>query len=86
MSFIDNIKNCIAGYDALNLSGFRLVSFDFRSAYFENVLGIINYTQEEITLGIKKGEIRVKGKDLYVKKYCVGDVVICGEIKSIEKV
>ncbi len=85
MSFIENIKKCIGYSDNPELAEFRVVSFAFRSAYFENVKAIISYDEQEITLSLKRGGIRVSGKELYVKKYCAGDVVICGEISKIEK-
>ncbi len=85
MSLIDNVKNCIGRSDSPDLTGFRLISFNFNSAYFEDIKQIISYAKEEIVLGLKKGRLSVKGSELYVKKYCAGDVVICGAIKSIEK-
>ena len=86
MSFIDNIKNCINSWENPNLSEFRLVSFGFRSVYFENVASIVSYTKEQIVLGLKKGALKIEGKELCIKKYCGGDVVVCGEIKKIERV
>ncbi len=85
MSFIENIKNCIAYSDSPELNDFRLVSFSFRSIYFENVKSILSFSREEIVLGLKKGALKVSGRELYVKKYCAGDVVICGEIQKLER-
>ncbi len=85
MSFIDNIKNCIASSDSPALSGVRMTCFGFRSAYFEEIKSIISYAKDEIVLGLKSGGIILSGRELYVKKYCAGDVVICGEILKIEK-
>ncbi len=84
MSFIENIKNCIGESVGAELSEFRLAMFGFNSAYFEKVKAIISYTKEEIVLGLKKGSVKISGKELFVKKYCAGDVVICGEILKIE--
>ncbi len=85
MSFFDNIKNCIYQDGAPELAGFRAVMFGFSSAYFENVKGILSFTKNEIVLGLKKGKIKLSGEELFVKKYCAGDVVICGQISKIEK-
>ncbi len=85
MSFIDNVKNCIGGEGSPEFSSFRLVSFGFNSAYFENVKRIISFSSVQVTLGLKRGEIKVSGEGLYIKKYCAGDVVICGKISKIEK-
>ncbi len=85
MSLIENIKNCIGFCEGEEKAGFRLTSFSFNSAYFENIKSVISYTAEQITLALKKGEVIVTGEELYIKKYCAGDVVICGKISKIEK-
>ncbi len=85
MSFIDNIKKCIGLSESDAFCDFRLVSFGFNSLYFEKIKQIISYNKEEINLGLKSGGIKIIGENLYVKKYCAGDVVVCGKIKSIER-
>ncbi|MBQ9734876.1 MAG: YabP/YqfC family sporulation protein [Clostridia bacterium] len=85
MGFIDSIKECFTSEELMNEPIFRAVLFGDGAAYFENVKTILHYDVEEIGLGLKKGKIVVRGQGLYVKKYCAGDVVICGKIKSVEK-
>ncbi len=86
MNFIDNIKNCIGKSDSPTLSGFRLISFGFNSVYLEDVKHVISYTPQEITVGLRAGALKISGGELFLKKYCAGDVVICGRIEKIEKI
>lgn len=86
MSFIDDIKNCFTADELPKEPIFRAVLFGDSAAYFENVLTIANYAPEQITLSLKRGGIVISGVGLYVKKYCAGDVVICGKINSIQRV
>ena len=83
MSFIDDIKNCFCENE-LAPKTFRAVLFGNSAGYFEGVTAIQHYAENEIALCLKKGAIIVKGENLYLKKYCQGDVCVCGKIKSIE--
>ena len=83
MSFIDNIKECFRTEELPKEPIFRAVLFGDSAGYFENVCAIGHYDGGEIMLCLKKGRITVKGENLYVKKYCAGDVVVCGKIKAI---
>ena len=86
MGFIDNIKTCIGeNFEGVSEPTFRAVLFGEHAVYFENVRSIIRYSPQEIKLAVKKGGVSVRGEGLYLKKYCSGDVVICGKIKAIEK-
>ena len=85
MSFIDNIKECFCSAEFPKEPLFRAVLFGENAAYFENVRGIVSYNTEQIVLCLKRGALTIKGEELYVKKYCAGDVVVCGKIKAIER-
>ena len=85
MSFIDNIKECFCSEEMPKEPIFRAVLFGDTAGYFENVCAIGHYDCGEIMLLLKKGKLTIKGDGLYVKKYCAGDVVVCGRIKSIER-
>ncbi len=65
---------------------FKAVMFGANAGYFENICGIKSYSPDEIILSVKGGGLVVRGKDMYIKKYCAGDVVVCGQISSIERV
>jgi len=86
MSFIENIKNCFCSEELPKEPVYRAVLFGDYAGYFENVTAIAHYDTEEIALSLKKGGIVIKGENLYVKKYCMGDVSVCGKIKSVERV
>ena len=84
MGFIDNIIKCVGAEEFPKEPLFRAVMFGENAVYLENISGILNYQKDEVLLSVKKGRVRVKGSDLFVKKYCLGDVVICGKITGIE--
>ena len=85
MSFIDNIKECFCSAEFPKEPLFRAVLFGEKAGYFENVCGIVSYSAEQIVLCLKRGTLTIKGEELFVKKYCAGDVMICGKIKAIER-
>ena len=82
MSFFDSIT------ESLNIGKntfFRAVLFD-GALHVEGVKQILKYTAEEITIRLKKDGLTISGSDLFVKKYCAGDLVICGKIKSLTRI
>ena len=86
MGFIDNILSSVGAEHFPAEPCFKIMIFGDSAGYFENITGIKYYTPEEISLCIKKGGITVRGENLFIKKYCAGDVVICGKITSLERV
>lgn len=86
MSFIDNIKECFSSYELPKEPIFRAVLFGENAAYFENVSGISCYSSEQITLNLRRGGLKITGEELYIKKFCMGDIIICGKIRTIERV
>lgn len=85
MSFIDEIKGTFNGFNLPVEYPYRAVLFGDNGGFFENVKSIRSYSKEEIVLTLKKGELKIVGEDLYIKKYSLGDIVICGKIKVIER-
>ena len=86
MSFIEEIKGCFEEWEIPKEPLFRAVLFGESAGYFENVSGLRSYSPCEIIFNLKKGGIRVTGENLYLKKYCMGDVVVCGKISAVEMV
>ena len=86
MGFIDNIRDCFCQNELPAECAYRAVLFGESAGYFENVKSIVSYEKEQVVLALKNGGIKVKGRDLYIKKYCEGDVVICGKILSVERI
>lgn len=52
--------------------------------YIENHKGIIEYTKVRIRIQLREGTLRILGKDLTIKNIMEEEIVICGEIVSIE--
>ncbi len=86
MAFFDSILESLW---ARNLSGepsFVAVLYGDNSAYIEKVCSVKSYSACEIVLAVKRGELIISGENMYIKKYCQGDVCICGKIQSIVRV
>ncbi len=84
MGFIDEIKRTFG--EALPAApSYRAVVFGDECVYFENVCSIESYSPERISLRLKKGGISVAGERLFIKKYCDGDVAVCGKIRCLER-
>lgn len=86
MGLIDNIKECFSCEEFPKSPTFRAVLFGEEAGYFENVKSIVCYSCETIILALAKGCLQITGQNLYIKKYCLGDVVICGKIKGISRI
>ncbi|PAB58929.1 sporulation protein YqfC [Anaeromicrobium sediminis] len=52
--------------------------------YIENHKGIIEYTKVRIRIKLREGALRVIGKDLTIKNIMEEEIVVCGELHSIE--
>ncbi|MBE5737119.1 MAG: hypothetical protein E7348_01830 [Clostridiales bacterium] len=86
MSLIDNIRNCFNYNEIPNEPNFRAVLFGENAMYLENIKTIVKYDKEQIVLSLKDGGLDILGSELFIKKYCGGDLVVCGKIKKIEKI
>ncbi len=65
------------------LSGARCVWKIGGEGYFEGVKGLSEFTPTEIGVYTQKGEVRLFGDGLFVKKYADGDLYIGGKIYSL---
>ena len=82
MGFIDTIKeNFSEIFPTPPL--YRAVILGDRAGYFENVVGIKNFSSDEIVVFLKKSELKITGENLYIKKYCDGDLVVEGKIQAV---
>ncbi|MBE7083437.1 MAG: hypothetical protein E7373_02390 [Clostridiales bacterium] len=86
MNFIESVCSCFSENELLKAPDFKAVLLGDTAGYFECVKSIAHYTEEEIALSVKNGGVIIRGEGLYVKKYCAGDLVVCGKIKSLERV
>ncbi len=86
MGFIDNIVQSFGMGEMPTEPLFRVTLIGDTAMYIQNVCSIKSYTSEKIELAIKKGGLTVAGNDLFIKKYCAGDLVVCGKIKSLSRI
>ena len=85
MSFIEDVKNLFGPSEFPESPEFRAVIFGERAVYLEGIKSIKEYSEEKIELSVKRGTVTVSGEKLYVKRYCMGDMAICGKIKSLTR-
>ncbi len=64
---------------------YRFSVFGNCGGWFEGVCGIESFSPEEVVLKLGKGKLKVKGKNLTVKKYGEKEIALGGEISSVEK-
>jgi sporulation protein YqfC len=86
MSFFDEINGCFSEQGLPLNPPFRAVLFGDLAIYVENVKTIAKYQCDEVILCLKNGGLIIRGKELCLKKYCAGDVAVCGKICTIERV
>lgn len=48
--------------------------------YFEGVKGVEDFSPQRIVLRFSQGQTAVEGEELFIKKYCDGDLEILGKI------
>ncbi len=90
MSFIEDIKRSLGLTEAPAQPFLRVGLIGggegcFCAAYVENVKSIKSYSTEQIIISVKGGQITLLGEGLCIKKYCLGDLAVCGKIKSVVK-
>lgn len=85
MGFIENIFENFNFEQPPKEPIFRAVLFGENAGYFENVSGIKSFTDTDIEIYLKKGGVIIRGEGLFVKKFCAGDLVVCGKITALER-
>lgn len=85
MKLFDEIMSRLGADEEIVFSGVKYVVFDGRCAYFENVKGIGDFTENEIQILLKKGKLKVSGNGLYIRRFIEGDLAIYGEIISVAR-
>ena len=85
MSFFESVKEMI-GLEHLPTPVFRATIIGDVAGFFEGVVDVHDFSDEKIVLRLKKGGFVINGKNLYVKKYCAGDLVVCGKITSTQRI
>ena len=85
MSFIENIKDCIGLENLPVAPTFRALLFGGVAVYVEGVKQMLSFTSEEIIVSVKDCSLKIEGEKLFVKKYCSGDLVVCGKILGLTR-
>ena len=84
MRLFEEILSSVGVSPDVAYGGAKFVVYAGRCACFENVAGISYLSKEEMGLLLKKGEVRVYGKDLHIARYDMGDLVLTGQVQKVE--
>ena len=82
MGLFAEIKNSL-GADGLSLTRVGYSVIDGKGGYFTNVKKLLEFSDTKIVFQGKKGSVCVEGTCLRLGKYCMGDAVVLGDIKSV---
>lgn len=85
MGFIESIKECFGQAGLTEEPTFKAVLFGDGALYLQGVRSIKSYSAEKVEITLKKGGLTILGEGMFVKKYCAGDLAICGKILSLKK-
>ncbi|MBQ7339335.1 MAG: YabP/YqfC family sporulation protein [Clostridia bacterium] len=83
MSFIDEIYGHFTNSPDNFFPTFKASIIGDSGAYLESVKKIISLSPDLIILALKNKIVEVSGEELKIKKYCGGDLLICGKIKGV---
>lgn len=86
MRLFEEILSGVCADEELTFGGAKIVLFAGRCGYFENVKSIAAFSSESVTLVLKRGEVRVEGKNLTVARYGGGDLLLKGSVQKVELV
>ena len=84
MSFFEEIKKSFNIGESVKPI-YRILWVGENAIYIEGIQSIKSYSKEKIELRIKNGQLLIEGEELLIKKYCLGDMAICGKIKKAER-
>ncbi|MBQ8322949.1 MAG: YabP/YqfC family sporulation protein [Clostridia bacterium] len=52
--------------------------------YFEGVKAVGDFSPQKIVLYFPRGSVDIEGADLFIRKYCDGDLELAGRICSVK--
>ena len=61
----------------------RLTLFGRSGAIVEGAQSIVFYSQDEVRISLKKGQVKIVGEGLKIKKYGDGEVALVGKIAGV---
>ncbi|MDR2202238.1 MAG: YabP/YqfC family sporulation protein [Clostridiales bacterium] len=86
MSFFAEVAAAV-GLDAAAIAtGYQIINYGGKYVYVEGFKRLTGIGENEITLALKDGVIKVTGRDLSVRSMEAATVIIEGEILSTEAV
>jgi len=65
-------------------NGFRLINFSNKTVYIEGFTSILNFTDSEIVIKLKKGVSKITGSKLKIKHMNLESIIVVGDILSVE--
>ena len=84
MSLLNEVLEGLGLSELIGAKDYKITVLSDKAVCFENIKQIKSFNDGKIEVLVKNKTINVEGKALFVKKYCIGDAVICGEISKIE--
>ena len=85
MNLFNEIIGRFGADEELAFGGVKYVIFDGRCGYFENVKGIGDFSDTLVEILLKKGKLRVEGKNLYIRRFVEGDLAVYGDISLVAR-
>ncbi|SFF53522.1 sporulation protein YqfC [Halobacillus alkaliphilus] len=62
----------------------RITTIGSIHVYIENHTGLLHFSDNEVRIQYKRGQVKIIGKDLGVKMMLKEELLLEGEIKSVE--
>ncbi|WP_101844326.1 sporulation protein YqfC [Halobacillus sp. Marseille-P3879] len=62
----------------------RVTTIGSLHAYIENCTGLLHFSDKEVRIQHRRGELLIKGKDLRIKMMLKEELLLEGELKSID--
>ena len=73
-------EEILKSVDGVSIS--RCILVPKGGGYFEGVKSVEDFSPDRIVLRFSQGQTAIEGKDLFIKKYCDGDLEILGKITA----
>ena len=64
---------------------FKAVIIGNSGGFFQGVRSVNKFSDSEIVMCVKGESVTVCGENMFVKKFCEGDVIICGKINCVKR-
>lgn len=84
MRLFDEILTRLGADADVCFGGAKAVLLVGKCAYFENVRGIASLSAEEAVLAFAGVRLRVTGRNMTVARYGGGDLLLAGDVRSVE--